>query len=417
MLFINKIILFLTLVLLISNHSTNKVTDTRQIKQIKTNKIITDTQPKAPVLLIPGFGGSKIEAKLTDFKSKHWYCHSNKDWFLLWVSLDMFIPVVADCSIEYISLDWDGKNPQSQEGTEFRVVSGVDGVVYLDPTIHFENYYLNLVNKLKKEGYQENLDLFAAPYDFRLSPKNLTLYFNQLINLVEYSSKIDNKKVTLVCHSMGCKMTTFFLTQQTQEWKDTYVEQLIAIAPAIGGAFEGLRSVLFGNNFGDGLMSNKAFQSLALTWPGIYFNIPYDQKLWTAPIAVSNNKNYYSTNQDYHQLFTDLGLPEKSHQILDYVWDDNQNIKNPNVKLQILYGYGSKTHYQVVFKDKKLSDSVEYVDTSGDGVLLEELVLNYCKKWTDNTSVSCQGFKGVTHQDLVSNKDVISSIMNLIKEQ
>ncbi|KAJ6239694.1 phosphatidylcholine-sterol acyltransferase [Anaeramoeba flamelloides] len=411
------ITLLLSILLLISNYPTHHSAATRRIPQQEDIETIKDTVPKSPVILVPGFGGSRLDVKLTNFKSEHWFCHTNEDWFLLWLSMDMLVPVFAECSIDYITLDWDGSYPSNKEGVEFRVVSGIEGVVYLQPTFHFENYFLNLVNEFKNEGYQENLDLFAAPYDFRLSPKNFTLYFNELKNMVEYSYKIDNKKVNLVCHSMGCKLSTFFLTQTPQEWKDKYVEQLITIAPAVAGAFEGIRTLLFGNNFGDDILPNKDFKTLSLSWPAVYFNLPYDDTLWTNPIAIFKDKEYYSTNEGFHQLFTDMELPEKAHQLLDFVWDDNQYIKNPGVKVSILYGYGSDTHSQLIFKDKMIDGSIEYIDKSGDGVLLEELILNYCEQWTDNTSTSCQGFKGVCHQCLVSNKDVIKSVVGRVKQQ
>ena len=56
-------------------------------------------------------------------------------------------------------------------------------------------------------------------------------YFAKLKKLVEdtYSAN-DNKKITLMSHSLGCPYTLVFLSKQTKDWKDKYIFQWIALS-------------------------------------------------------------------------------------------------------------------------------------------------------------------------------------------
>ncbi|KAJ6240894.1 phosphatidylcholine-sterol acyltransferase [Anaeramoeba flamelloides] len=424
--FNSVLILTFSLLLIIINLPLNQVNTSKIIpfERIEHKSVIenasirvSDQQPKKPIIIIPGFGGSKIEAKLNHFHSKHWFCSSNKDWYLLWISLDDFLPIISECSIDYFTLFWNGNHVENKRGAEFRVVPSIDGIVYLEPTFHFENYFLKMVDGFKSIGYQENFDLFGAPYDFRLSPRNLTQYFHDLTGLIEYTYGMKNERVTLICHSMGCKLSIYFLSKKSQKWKDKHIEQLITIAPAFSGAFEGLRSLLFGNNFGDDFMTDRSFRSLIVSCPGIYFDLPSNTILWPDPLVISDTKDYYSTKDDYLGLFYDLEFPQESTQILKSIWNDVIILEAPKVKTRIFFGYGTNTRAQVVFKGDLTKRNYYYINKDGDGVLSKELILQFCKAWTDNSENSCQGFPGIKHQELVSNEYVIKNIIELITKK
>ena len=40
-----------------------------------------------PVIIIPGTGGSQIEAKLDKPSVNHFYCSRTSDWYTLWLSV------------------------------------------------------------------------------------------------------------------------------------------------------------------------------------------------------------------------------------------------------------------------------------------------------------------------------------------
>lgn len=54
-----------------------------------------------PVILVPGDGGSRIQAKLDRQTSAHVYCErKSNDWFDLWLNLSLLVPFALDCWVE-----------------------------------------------------------------------------------------------------------------------------------------------------------------------------------------------------------------------------------------------------------------------------------------------------------------------------
>ena len=52
---------------------------------------------KYPVILVPGLGGSQIEAKITRNHSDHWYCPKRTGWHTIWGSLGYMTPFAVNC--------------------------------------------------------------------------------------------------------------------------------------------------------------------------------------------------------------------------------------------------------------------------------------------------------------------------------
>ena len=71
-------------------------------------------------------------------------------------------------------------------------------------------------------------------------------YFNKLKALIEETyAENKNKKVSLLCHSLGCPYTLVFLNKQTQAWKDKFILQWITLSGKLNlsiCSFFGLKS-------------------------------------------------------------------------------------------------------------------------------------------------------------------------------
>lgn len=50
-----------------------------------------------PVIIVPGDGGSQIEAKLDKPSVKHFQCSKKADWYTLWLSVTELLPGAIDC--------------------------------------------------------------------------------------------------------------------------------------------------------------------------------------------------------------------------------------------------------------------------------------------------------------------------------
>lgn len=54
-----------------------------------------------PVILIPGDGGSRLQAKLDRRDVAHHYCErKSNDWFDLWLNLSLLVPFAIDCWVD-----------------------------------------------------------------------------------------------------------------------------------------------------------------------------------------------------------------------------------------------------------------------------------------------------------------------------
>ena len=79
--------------------------------------------------------------------------------------------------------------------------------------------FLNLLQNIK------------PPYYFFLLEHLPDNYHQRLKTLIEETYNINgNKKVNLISHSYGCTVTLYFLSLQTQEWKNKYLKQWISLS-------------------------------------------------------------------------------------------------------------------------------------------------------------------------------------------
>lgn len=170
-----------------------------------------------------------------------------------------------------------------------RPVPGCSGVDYLAPGALTESlsYVFGPVLKLlKAEGFEEGKDLGAAPYDWRIPPNELERrdkYFTNTMKLVEQLyKKSGNRKVVLLCHSMGCKTGHYllnFVLQQLgkngQAWIDKHVHSYVPVGAPHLGAQKSIRGIIDGDKMGleafldedEGLMLGRSFGSVPWLFP------------------------------------------------------------------------------------------------------------------------------------------------------
>lgn len=131
-----------------------------------------------PVIFIPGDGGSQLEAKLNKSDVVHYVCtKTTKDYFNIWLNMELLVPVVIDCWIDNVRLVYDNvtRKTQNVPGVETRVpgFGSSETVEWLDPSHASAGaYFKDIGNTLVSLGYQRNLSIRGAPYDFRKGPSN-----------------------------------------------------------------------------------------------------------------------------------------------------------------------------------------------------------------------------------------------------
>jgi lysophospholipase III len=117
-----------------------------------------------------------MDAKLNKTTSVHIFCQKiTKDFFNIWLNLELLVPLVIDCWIDNIKLTYnnDTRQTSNQDGVETRVPGWGDSnvVEWLDPSLASTgSYFKDIGNALVTLGYKRGESLRGAPYDFRKAP-------------------------------------------------------------------------------------------------------------------------------------------------------------------------------------------------------------------------------------------------------
>ncbi|XP_031846940.1 lysosomal phospholipase A and acyltransferase [Nomia melanderi] len=377
----------------------------------------------SPVIFVPGDGGSQIEAKLNKTTIVHYLCEKvTKEYFNIWLNLELLVPVVIDCWIDNMKLTYDNvtRTTRNQDGVDIRVPGWGDPFVveYLDPSkaspgAYFRDIGNMLVNEL---GYVRNHSIRGAPYDFRKAPNENEEFFSKLKELVEVTYNANNRTpVTLLAHSMGGPMTLIFLQRQTQKWKDKHISSLITLSAAWAGSVKALKVFAIGDDLGAYVLRQSVLKDEQITNPSLGWLLP-SKLFWkeTEILVQSEQKNYtLATLKDY---LIDINVPN--------AWEfrkDNEkyqlNFAAPGVEIHCLYGNGIDTVQRLYYKPGvSIEGTPQLLPGDGDGTV-NLRSLEACKQWQgkQKQKIYSQVFPGVNHMDILRNPNVLSYIKTVLK--
>lgn len=129
-----------------------------------------------PIILMPGDGGSQLDAKLNKTNVVHYICEkTTTDFFNIWLNMELLAPFIIDCWIDNVKLTYNNvtRKTSNAEGVEIRVpgFGGTETVEWLDPS-HASTgaYFKDIGNTLVTLGHTRNVTIKGAPYDFRKAP-------------------------------------------------------------------------------------------------------------------------------------------------------------------------------------------------------------------------------------------------------
>lgn len=248
---------------------------------------------KRPVVLVPGIGGSILEARLNLSKSDHpphWICSRwTRDYRRIWIRLREIVPIQADCMMWYMQHEWNGAagRLEPRAGVDIRTPpewGSVRAVDSLDPgwaLSAYSQYFHRLIDELEGEagqGYRDGEDLVAAAYDWRRFPYPEWAAATKA--LVERAfARSGGQGVVLVSHSMGCPITYRFLMAQTAAWRRKFVHWWVPVAPVWTGTPLAFVAMLSGYTMGVPLSRTHAV-ALTRTLPAVYYLLPNSDLGW-----------------------------------------------------------------------------------------------------------------------------------------
>ncbi|CAB3373511.1 Hypothetical predicted protein [Cloeon dipterum] len=346
----------------------------------------TEAAIRHPIVLVPGDGGSQIDAKLNKTEVVHYLCEKKtNDFFNTWLNLELLVPVVIDCLVDNLRLVYNNetRTTSNSPGVETRVPGFGDtsSVEWLDPSqLSLSKYFNNIANTLvSKLNYTRGVDLHGAPYDFRKAPNEHEEFFANMEATIEETVKRNGQSAVIVTHSMGGLMALAFLQRQSQSWKDKHVNSLVTLAAPWGGSVKTVKVFVTGDNLGVIILSSGTLKDQQITSPSLAWLLP-SSLFWKPeePLVLTPEKNYSLSNlRDYFSDIDWLTGWEMRKDTEKY----SLNFTAPGVEVHCAHGVGVATVEQLKYaKDKFPDSSPELIMGDGDGTV-NLRSLEGCSKW------------------------------------
>ncbi|GFY59931.1 phospholipase A2 group XV [Trichonephila inaurata madagascariensis] len=384
---------------------------------------------RSPVILVPGDLGNRLEAKLNKPSSSYKVCTlKTPNYINLWLN-PLEIAFDLKCWVENMRLVYDNQTRKTSNmpGVDVRVpgFGGTETVEIIDPNLilsprlthflSFKYYFKDIVDSLVGAGYVRNVSVRGAPYDFRKAPNEMQDYYKKLKNLIEETFLKNNKtKVTIVCHSMGCAITSYFLNTKDQAWKDKHIKGLITLGPALGGAVKALKTIAAGENLGykvdAGQLKLQQRSTVSLS-----YLVP-SRHLWSPNevIAFTKHKNY--TVKNYDEFFKDIGFSTAFEMYKDTFRYAEIGLNPPGVEVFCIYGVGLNTTIRLNYtQPKSFPDKPVLEFGEGDGTV-NLRSLQVCSNWRgrQKQKVFLKTLPKVEHLDMLRDEYVKKFIVDYV---
>ncbi|XP_059058162.1 phospholipase A2 group XV-like [Achroia grisella] len=360
----------------------------------------------SPVILIPGDGGSRLEARLNRTSVVHYICTKTSDYFNVWLNLELLVPIVIDCWVDNTRLEYDNvtRATRNPPGVDIRIPGwgSPEPVEWIDPSHQSSGSYFNkIADALVTIGYVRNVSIRGAPYDFRKAPNENADFFVKLKTLVEDTYTMNNKTaVTLLVHSMGGSMALHFLRLQTQSWKDQYIKRLLSLATPWGGSMKAVKVFAIGDDLGSLMLRESTMRTQEITCPSLAWLMP-SPVLWKPNEVLIQTDKYNYTVNDFQKWFMDMDLLDAWE-----MFKDTQKYKGdftaPGVEVHCLYGYNISTVERLVYKPGTWLDGYPSLAMGdGDGTV-NIRSLSACRYWRGRP----RGLHAHRHHNLNAGKPI-----------
>lgn len=386
----------------------------------------------SPVILMPGYGGSKLEARWNPSEaapSKS--CPRFTEWRTIWLDPSYILPNRLECLVEMLELEMDTGTcrTRNKRGLEVRVKAPerVENAETLtDLRVLRYDYFHQIVDHLVKTlGYKRNENIRGAPYDFRRAPNELAGYYERLDSMVaEMIGQSGGARVTLVCHSMGCLNALYYLHSKPQDWRDKHIRRLVSLAAPWGGSLQALRVVALGFNMGpalEKLVDALVMSRISRSFPSTYFLLPREAAFKEQPLVVTKSESKHPQESSIFYQAKQLEdlirvLHRKNELQLWRVTKDLLDLGAPGVETHCLFGERQKTLSRIRFTDSfPWSEEIQHF-TDGDGTVTLQSA-GYCRTWIgqQEAPVSVLSYH-TSHSGMLKHGPVLKELQSILSQ-
>jgi len=398
-----------------------------------------------PVILVPGLGGSQLQARQKVWGSMPFKCRKAGS-YAAWVNPYRMGCATSfcllNCTVNELSLRYDPVMHSTSNNPHVDVIvpqlGDVDAVEYFVPSSlgyimsSQSGYYDDVVDLLESLGYTKNLNIRGAPYDFRLAPNEMDEFYSNMIQLVKETYRDNgNKRVILLAHSMGNLHMLYFLNRMDQEWKDTYIQSFISAAGPWGGAVKILKALASGDNLDAVvhlehigmdivLLDPTKIRPLERSMPSISWMTPSETFWGEDEVMVQAPGGVNYTVKDYKRFYQDIDFLQ-GYSIKQDTTDLIRDLTPPGVETFCMTGVGIPTYERLDYSSVKTEpwydEAPVVISGDGDGTVNRRSAEG-CLRWVGNQEQPVQHtiFKQTTHMSILSDEAPLQYIREVITE-
>lgn len=376
---------------------------------------ITSSAKKA-IYILPGYMGSNL------------YDNSNNE---LWVNTDALI---EDVKKQTLPFGEESIFIQSEEGTGSKVKVNMDLDKY-----GAQDTYKKLIEELKK-NCGDKYDVVFFPYNWLEDLNDSAKMLSNDINDKGYDD------IVFVTHSTGALLASTYISQSKEN--KLRVEKAILLAGPIFGTYSSLLPIEYGKTDDlDDMLADNGVKD----WAGITYDLVYK---WVKAVTKNSPTTYQLLPSDEYlksvsaiwkgdKISADVKIVSsmsKYYSMLNNSKNINSNLTNGNTRshkylrdtqlngdivkvLQevdttlIASTSGYMTPTNVIYQENLLGKSNKIKEVtytkSGDGTVLGISALAI-RDISERSPFNYQNFPGLSHGQLVTDKNVLKSVCNLI---
>jgi pimeloyl-ACP methyl ester carboxylesterase len=368
-----------------------------------------------PLVIVPGIGSSQLNAQ-SNITNIPEFCPINTV-FQAWFSIATLL-YEGTCVYTNLPLAWSREGVATDlpdVDVSVRHPWSTASIEYLDDNPETQQdslYFYEFVEFLvTNAGYVRDVNITAAPFDWRHSPDAFDGYFEHLQANIEALYKTSKSKVVLVGHSYGSKIVhTFLTTKVSLFWKLRYISAFVPISPPWTGVVNAPQAVISGTNFNAPGVVNpelargpeRSFESTYYFFPSIE-GWPLDQ-----PFVQTSTRNY--TNTQWDRLLLDLDL-RNATEIRERVAAKTPSPSIPPfVPTYVYHGSGVSTPLLLQYATD-LNSALTIVGGDGDGTVPSASLLYVNGKWP---SLTYTEIAGAGHNSILYNPTALAAIYELL---
>ncbi|ELP93788.1 1-O-acylceramide synthase precursor, putative [Entamoeba invadens IP1] len=369
-----------------------------------------------PVVLVPGIMSSVLEGSgdvpssiPTLYPS---YCSKKFSLKTLWLSVESFIPFINECGLGYLISSWDSLTQHQVETGNIKInaqnygsVNSIRSIVGTWPLNHVSKAFEEVVKNLENDGYEDNVTMYAAPFDWRYfrfdEYSHVSNWYLDTQKLIERAFEKTKQKVVIVTHSMGGLLLYKFLDFVGKKFCNKYISHWTGIATPFLGSVKALSATFQGDNMGIPVKPvllrkiSRSIETIPLLFPSGGVERWGDKEVMRIGNMTINADNVADLFSTLDTNFYEKGKYMYRHGVNELFKKYNYTIPF-NVSFSCVYSSGVSTPQTINFETSDYDGNFNIETGDGDGTINLQS-LEFCRTLT----ADWKEFHDVNHLDIL----------------